>query len=177
MPGDAARPGAAPPSDPAAAFAARAKKALGAGFARCEETWVPGADVPVLLAVLDRCEDAKTARVKELFGDTRWSGDKPVLQVIDATAWEALQTLAAAGMITIQTRATRPLLPLDGRPALPPLTAEKRARIAGLRAAAEKRRRAAKALLAEDLREEAGALLSSAAADEAKADAIESRTA
>jgi len=74
-------------------------------------------------------------------------------------------------MITIHTRATRPLLPADGQQLPPPLTPEQLLRIESLRTLAAKKRRAAKALLAEDLTEEAAAL--DKAADLADAEANE----
>jgi hypothetical protein len=173
-PGGKAPP--APPSDPAAHFAARARGTLGSRFARCEETWLPGSNIPVLIAVLDGPDPDKSARVQELFAETEWTGARPTLQVIDTVAWAAIQRLAEAGMISIHTRATRPLLPEEGRPTPPPLTAEEVARIEALRAAAGKKRRAAKALLAEDLPDEAAALAKSAETDEANARRIETRS-
>jgi hypothetical protein len=162
----------APPADPAADFAARASAALGGRLVQCDETWVPGSPTPVLVVeVQDR---ADRPRVERLFGETAWRGDQPTLQVLDASTRQALENLAAAGMISIHTRATRPLLPADGQPVPPPLTAEDLARIEGLRALAARKRRAAQALLAEDLTEEAEALTKSADLAEAEADGIQS---
>ena len=161
-----------PPSDPAAHFAARAKAALGNRLAHCEETWVPGSQTPVLMTVLQDSAAADRPRIDELFSETPWRGDKPTLQVLDAATWQALENLAAAGMITIHTRATRPLLPDNGRPLPPPLTPEQLARVESLRALAGKKRRAAKALLAEELTEEAAALDKAADAADAEANEI-----
>ncbi|MEI8388158.1 MAG: helicase-related protein, partial [Verrucomicrobiota bacterium] len=161
-----------PPSDPAAHFAARAKAALGNRLAHCEETWVPGSQTPVLMAVLQDSATADRPRIDELFSETPWRGDKPTLQVLDAATWQALENLAAAGMITIHTRATRPLLPTDGQQLPPPLTPEQLARVESLRALAAKKRRAAKALLAEELTEEAAALDQAADAADAEANEI-----
>jgi len=166
--GTSAKP---PPSDPAAHFASRAKAVLGNRLAHCEETWVPGSPTPVLMAVLQDSAAADRPRIDELFAETPWRGDKPVLQILDAATWQALEKLAAAGMITIHTRATRPLLPADGHPLPPPLTPEQLARIECLRALAAKKRRAAKALLAEELTEEAATI--EKAADLADAEANE----
>jgi hypothetical protein len=77
-------------------------------------------------------------------------------------------------MISIHTRATRPLLPVEGQPAPPPLTPEELARIEDLRTLTAKKRRAAKALLAEELTEDAEALPKSADRAEAEADEIQS---
>ncbi len=164
---------AAPPSDPAQHFARRAKAALGARLVHCDETWLPDRDQPVLLAVLARGADGAAQTLRELSANTPWRGDAPVLQVLPVEAWDALRAMAAAGMITIHTRATRPLLGEDGKPAPPPLTAEQIARITALRALAEKRRRAARTLDAEGLAEEAAALLRAAEAAEAEAAGIE----
>jgi hypothetical protein len=163
-----------PPSDPSADFAARAKAALGNRLSYCEETWIPGSPIPVLMAVLQDSADADRPRVEELFGETQWRGDQPTLQILGSSTWQALQNLAAAGMISIHTRATRPLLPADGQALPPPLTSEELARIEALRSLAAKKRRASQALLAEDLVEEAEALAKSAALADAEADAIQS---
>jgi hypothetical protein len=161
-----------PPSDPAAHFASLAKAALGNRLAHCEETWVPGSQTPVLMTVLQDSAAADRPRIDELFSETPWRGDKPTLQVLDAATWQALENLAAAGMITIHTRATRPLLPTDGQQLPPPLTPEQLARVESLRTLAGKKRRAAKALLAEELTEEAAALDQAADAADAEANDI-----
>lgn len=139
----------APPGDPAAAFAARAHERLGGHLAHCDETWLPGSDSPVLLAVLRGPVDGDRPLIEEIFRETPWRGDPPTLQILDTTAWDALQQLAAAGMITIHTRATRPLLPADGHAPPPPLTPEQLARIEALRVLAAKKRCAAKQAEAE----------------------------
>jgi hypothetical protein len=163
----------APPSDPNAHFAALAKSLLGNRLGPCEETWIPGSPTPVIMAVLQDPSDHP--RVQKLFGECPWHTDKPTLQILDATTWNALQNLAAAGMISIHTRATRPLLPVEGVPLPPPLTPEQLVRIEELRATAAKKRRAAAALRAEDLPEEAAALASAADSAEAEANRILNR--
>ncbi len=162
----------APPADPAAHFASRAKAVLGNRLAHCDETWVPGSPTPILMCVLQ--DGADRPRVDDLFREIEWRGDKPTLQILDASTWHALENLVAAGMISIHTRATRPLLPAEGIPTPPPLTKEQLTRIEGLRALAARKRRAAKALLAEQLTEEAEALKTSADLAEAEADEIQS---
>ena len=162
----------APPADPAAHFASRAKAALGSRLAHCDETWVPGSPTPILMVVLQ--DTVERPRVEQLFGETEWRGDKPTLQVLDASTWQALENLTAVGMISIHTRATRPLLPVEGQPTPPPLTPAQLARIGDLRTLAAKKRRAAKALLAEELTEEAEAMKKSADLAEAEADQIQS---
>ncbi len=162
----------APPADPAANFASRVKAALGNGLARCDETWVPGSPTPILMVVLE--DRAERPRVEALFGETEWRGDKPTLQFLDPSTWQALENLASAGMISIHTRATRPLLPLGGRPTPPPLSPEELDRIEGLRTLAARKRRAAQALLAEEPIEEAEAMKNSAHLAEIEADEIQS---
>jgi hypothetical protein len=157
-----------PPSDPAAHFAAAAKAQLGARLVECRETWLPGSDVPLILTVVDSDVPAHRPHLEPLFANSGWQGPPPRHHLLDRTAWEALQNLVAAGMITIHTRAHRPLLPDPSRPALTPEQLEK---IRTLRATAEKKRRAAAALQAADLPEEAAPLAQ--AAEEAEAQAAE----
>lgn len=160
----------APPSDPNARFAALAKSLLGNRLSQCEETWIPGSPTPLIMTVLQDPSDRP--RVQKLFAECPWLTDKPTLQILDSTTWEALQNLSAAGMISIHTRATRPLLPVEGVPLPPPLTPEQLARVEELRVMAAKKHRAAAALRAEDLPEEAAALESAAHSAEAEADKI-----
>ena len=104
-----------PPADPAAHFAARAKAVLQDGLVRCDETWVPGSETPVLVVVVrDRVD---RPRIDVLFRETEWRAGRPILQVVDPATWQALEGLAAAGMISIHTRATRPLLPAEAEAA------------------------------------------------------------
>jgi hypothetical protein len=166
--GTPARP--APPSDPAAHFAATAQAKLGARLVECCETWLPGSDTPIIFAVVDRDVPAHRPQIEALFAESGWQGPPPSLQLLDTTAWEALQNLAAIGMITIHTRANRPLLP---DPARPVLTAGQLEKIRTLRATAEKKRRAAAALQAAALPEEAEPLTQAAEQAEAQAAEIE----
>jgi hypothetical protein len=145
-----------PASDPAAAFAAAARERLGPRVMRCDETWLPGADMPVLVAVVQGVAAEQRPHLETLLADTPWRGPRPPLHVLDAAAWEALQSLAAAGLVTLHARITRPLLEGDGGAAPPPaLTVEQQARIETLRSVARRKVRAARALLAADLTEEA----------------------
>jgi hypothetical protein len=164
-----------PITDPAAHFARRTREILGARLQHCEETWIPGNDTPVLLAVVEKPDPAASDKIQSLLHETPWPcTSKPALQILDPTTWDALKNLAAAGLITIQSRANRPLLPAEGQPVRPPLTPEQLARIAALRALAEKKHRAAKALLEADLPEEAEPLLQAARQAESEAQSIES---
>ena len=86
-----------------------------------------------------------------------------------------MQQLAATGMISIHTRATRPLLSEDGEPLPPPLSPEQLARIKELRETAATKRRAAEALLTAGLHEEAEPFKKTAQEAEIEADQIENQ--
>lgn len=164
---------AAPPSDPAAHFARAARERLGARLVECSEAWLPESDTPVLLAILRNPTGAEAPRLQSLFHETPWRGDPPALQVLDSTAWEAMQNLASLGMIHIKTRATRPLLPTEGAPPPPPLTPEQLAKIKELRELAATKRRAAEALTAAGLKAEAAPFEEAANTAEKEIEAIE----
>ena len=169
LPAPAAAP--VPASDPAAAFAAVARQRLGPRVVRCDETWLPGTDTPVLLAVVQGAAAEQRPHLEALLLDTPWRGPRPPLHVLDVPAWEALQALAAAGLLTLHARITRPLLGNEATP--PPLSAEQRARADAHRTLAQRKARAARALLAEDLRVDALLMLHTAALCMAKALALE----
>jgi hypothetical protein len=137
------------------AFAAHVRQSLNGRFAHCDETWLPGSDTSVLLAVVRGPANDCRFLIEEIFRSTEWRSDPPTLQIMDTATWDALQQLVATGMITIHTRATRPLLPADGQTASSSLTNEQEQRLGNLRAIAQKKARAAQALLAADLPEEA----------------------
>jgi hypothetical protein len=163
----------APPSDPAAYFATQAKQALGSRLSECKEAYIPNSETPVLMAVLQNPSGAEKPRLEQLFEATDWRGDPPVLQVLDAATWNAMQALAATGMISIHTRSVRPLLSEDGAPLPPPLSPEQLAKIKALRQEAAKKRRAAEALLTAGLHEEAAPFKKAAQEAEAEAQQIE----
>jgi hypothetical protein len=75
--------------------------------------------------------------------------------VLDESTWASLQQLAAAGLITFNTRATRHLTGDVPPPSKPALTPEQLQRIADLRALAAKKQKVAQLLIAADLAEEA----------------------
>jgi hypothetical protein len=83
------------------------------------------------------------------------------------------QQLAATGMISIHTRATRPLLSEDGEPLPPPLSPEQLAQIKELRETAATKRRAAETLLTGGLHQEAEPFKKAATEAEAEANSIE----
>jgi hypothetical protein len=173
VPADGARPApAAPPGDPAVAFASRLRQKLANRLAHCDEVWLPNSDTPVLVTVVRdpvaECEPA----VAEVFRDTAWNESPPVLQVMAAATWDALQHLASAGMITLHARAIRPLLPADGQAAPGHLTPEQLRQIDDLLKVAHKSARVAKALVAADLVDDARAPLESAIVAFARAWAV-----
>ena len=165
----------APPTDPAAHFANQAKQRLGARLAHCQEAWIPGSDTPVLMAVLQNATGAEKPQLELLFKETEWRADAPTLQVLDSATWEVMQQLATVGMISIHTRATRPLLSEDGEPLPPPLSPEQLARIKELRETAATKRRAAEALIIAGLHHEAGPFKEAAQEAEAEANSIENQ--
>ena len=141
------------PADPVLHFAGRAAEALGNQLLHCQEAILPGDATPVLLAVLR--DPARAAAVESLHRDTDWHGSAPKLQVLDESTWSALQQLAATGLITFNTRATRHLTGEAPPPQKPALTPEQLQRIADLKAFAAKKEKVAKLLIESDLPEEA----------------------
>ncbi|MFA6288572.1 MAG: C-terminal helicase domain-containing protein, partial [Opitutaceae bacterium] len=195
-----AAPPSQPASDPAAAFAATVRSRLADRLVRCDEVWLPAnsasersgererpdalarsPDTPTLLCVVKTDATAARPVLETLLADTPWRGDRPALQVIDESTWTAIEQLRAAGLLTLDARITRDLLTADPAtppipPPAPPLTPEQQARLAQLRDHARRKARAAQALLAADLPEEADAPLQSAALAHAQATAIAART-
>jgi ERCC4-related helicase len=160
----------APPADPALAFAQRAAEIVGTHLMHCEEVILPGQSTPVVVAVL-RNRERQTA-LEVLHREIDWRGNTPALHVLDESTWSAIQQLVASGLLTLNTRATRPL---SGTAALahPALTAEQLQRITDLRAFAAKQEKVAKFLVAEDLAEDAAVHQQAAAKALAHASAIE----
>lgn len=141
-----------PPADPALHFAQCAQQSLGSALIHCQEAILPGDATPVLLTVLR--DSARAAAISALFHETDWRGNAPKLQVIDESTWTALQQLAATGLLTLNTRATRHLAG-DAPPAKPSLTPEQLQRIQDLRTFAAKKQKVARLLIESDLAEEA----------------------
>ncbi len=159
-----------PPADPALAFSQRATQILGSILVHCQEAMLPGHAGPVLLTVLR--DPTRAAAISALFHETDWRGNPPQLQVLDESTWAALQQLAATGLITFNTRATRHLTGVA--PQKPALTPEQLQRIADLRAFAAKKQKVAQLLIAADLAEEAEPHQQAAGKALAEADRIES---
>lgn len=162
-------------ADPPLHFANRARELLGARLVHCEEAYAPGQESPVLFAILSGSATATEHQsLHALHRNAGWAAPSPpALHILDSVAWETLQSLATSGLITIHTRARRPLLAEDGRPAL---SQEQLAEIRNLREAADKKRRAAAALEAAGMPDEAAPLSRLAEESEAKAAAIEGRS-
>jgi hypothetical protein len=142
-----------PPADPVLHFAERTAGVLGQALVHCQEAILPGDATPVLLTVLR--DPSRAAGISRLFHETDWRGNTPKLQVLDESTWAALQQLAASGLITFNTRATRHLAGDSPPPPKPALTPEQLQRVAELRAFAAKKEKVAKFLIAEDLSDEA----------------------
>ncbi len=160
------------PSDPATHFATIAREKIGGRLRHCQEAWITGSDTPVLIVVLHNATGLEKPLLEEVYNDIPWRGDTPTLQVMDSATWDNLQTLAQTGMISIHTRAKRSLLTEDGDSAAA-LTPEELARIKALRETAEKKHRAAEALITAGLHEEAEPFKKEAKEAEAEADQIE----
>jgi superfamily II DNA or RNA helicase len=143
----------APPADPSLAFAQRAAATLGQALLHCQEAILPGQNTPVLLTVLR--DPTRAAAISALFHETDWRGNPPQLQVLDESTWHAIQQLAASGLLTLNTRATRPLTENAPPPQTPALTPEQLQRISDLRAFAAKKQKVAQLLIDSDLADEA----------------------
>jgi hypothetical protein len=155
-----AAPKPALPTDPAADFARAAAAAAGEHLVRCEERYPASPDgAPSVVAVVDHDADLWRPRFEAAHADA-WKHtptDAPRLLVLDRAAQTALDTLAAAGLIALTTAATRALHP-TAAPAEPaPLTPAEEQRLAELHATATRRLKAARALFAADLADEAAA--------------------
>jgi hypothetical protein len=176
LPGAAAVPAPVlppmPSSDPASAFAAAVSQRLGPRVVRCDETWLYGSDVPVLLVVVQGFAAEHRSLLDALLKDAPWRGPRPPLHVLDAAAWETLQSLAGSGLLTLHARATRPLLAGSDGVSPPSLTEGQRAQIDSRRILAQRKARAARALLAADLTDEAVPALREATLGHAQAAAI-----
>ncbi len=181
-----------PAADPAAAFAVAVRSRLAARLVRCDELWLPAppadsngphpaSEDPTLLCVVQGDATAARPELEALLADTPWHGDRPALQVVDAATWAAIERLRAAGLLALTPRATRPLIDADpAQPPAPPpprpLTPEQEARIHELTTIARRKARAAQALLAADLPDEADEPLQAAALAHARAEAVRART-
>ena len=140
-------------ADPSRGFAERAKAKLGELLPVCEERWIPGRETPVILAVVAGDAESKRQELTSLFSKMEWGASRPDLQVLDTQTWDAMESLAKLGLVTIHSRARRSLLD-SGTPDSAPDEAQIQA-IREAKTVLEKRLRAARALLQADLAEEA----------------------
>ncbi len=110
------------PVDRALAFSEAARQKLGAALVRCEERFPTEGSHSVVLAVVekDACvwQEKLAPLYDDLFGDGRTDPLAPVrLEVLDRSAFDALQRLIAAGLVAPATRAIRELFPGPEQPA------------------------------------------------------------
>jgi len=158
------------PADPALAFAQRAAEIVGTHLVHCEEVILPGQSTPVVVAVLRNRE--RQADLEVIHREIDWRGNTPALHLLDETTWSAIQQLVASGLLTLNTRATRPLSGTAAQ-ARPALTAEQLQRIQDLRAFAAKQEKVAQFLVAEELADDAAVHQKAAVKALAQASAIE----
>jgi hypothetical protein len=169
------------PVDRSLAFSQRAREIVDGALVRCEERYPSNEPHSVLLVVVDRDAPLWMERLvplhQELFGAGRIDPLAPVmLEVIDRATDEALQRLSKNGLVTLTSRATRPLFSKE-TPADEPvaLTEEERNKIATHRQAAARKLKMVQLLGDGDLAEETQAPLSAAILDLSRALAIKNR--
>jgi superfamily II DNA or RNA helicase len=180
---DAAPRAPALPADRQLGFAQRAHALLAGALVRCEERYPAAGAHSVLCVVVEREAALHRERLaslhEEYFGRDQGDPLSPVhLEVIDRATHEALERLAAAGLLRLTTRGARPLFPEPvAQPAPPPLTPEERAKSDAHRAAASRKLRMAQLLGEGGMSDEARGALLEAAASAGRALALESRLA
>jgi hypothetical protein len=169
------------PADRALGFAQRTRAQLGATLVHCEERYPKDTPHSVLYVVVERdapqWRERLDAMHREFFGPGQGDPLAPVqLEVIDRATHEALERLAAAGLIAITTRASRPLAPgPDGADAPPPLSPAERAQADTHRAQATRKLKMARLLGEGGLAEEGRGPLLEATLAFGRALAIEAR--
>ena len=103
------------PKDPSEALAQAAALALGPLLWKCEERPAAPGKPPVCLMIVERDAAAARERLRQVIND---AGERRTVEVMDRAAYESLQRLAAAGLITFTTAGTRALYP-EAEPAAP----------------------------------------------------------
>ena len=145
-----------PPTDPALAFAQRAASEINGHLFACEERYPVASDgAPVVVAIVDCEADLWRPRLEAAHTDA-WRhvpGGPPRLLVIDRSTQAALEAFAAGGLVAMTTAATRRLHPAPEAAA--GLSLEEQQRVAAHRAQAARKLKAAQALHAASLAEEA----------------------
>ncbi len=170
------------PADRPLGFARKAHERINGALLHCEERYPSQGAHSVLYVVVDRDAGQWRARLNDLHGDFFGPGLSdplsPVqLEVVDRATHEALERLTAAGLISITTRANRPLFPEpEAGSSPPPLSPEEQAKAAGHRTHATRKLKMAGLLGGGELLEEARAALLDAAQSLGRALAVESRS-
>lgn len=161
------------PADPSLAIAQAAASILGPLLSRCEERPAGPGQPPVCLVVVERDAAAARERLRPVIEE---AGERRVIEVLDRHAFETLQRLAAAGLVTFTTAGMRELHPAAGEPPAPaPLTAAERARLRGFAESADRQHRLAGVLAAADFAAESRAAWIAAATAVAAALAVAAR--
>ena len=174
-----ARSQAVLPADRSLGFARKAREWINGALFHCEERYPSAGAHSVLYVVVDRDAAQWRERLSELHGEFFGAGRSdplaPVqLEVVDRATHEALERLSASGLISITTRASRPLFP-EAQATSPALSAEERAKAGAHRAQAARKLKMARLLGGGDLVEEARAALLEAVLWLGRALAVEAR--
>jgi len=170
------------PTDRSLGFARKARERINGALLHCEERYPSQGAHSVLYVIVDRDAAQWRERLNALHHDFFGPGLSdplaPVqLEVVDRATHEALERLATAGLISVTTRAGRPLFPETDAGSTPqPLSPEERAKAEAHRAQAARKLKMAKLLGGGDLAEEARTALLDAALSLARALAVEART-
>jgi superfamily II DNA or RNA helicase len=168
------------PADRPLGFARKARARINGALLHCEERYPSAGPHSVLYVVVERDAAQWRERLSDLhqdfFGPGKSDPLAPVqLEVVDRATHEALERLAASGLISMTTRANRPLFP-EADAGLPaPLSAEERGKANAHRTHAARKLKMAKLLGGGDLAEEARAALLDAAFALGRALAVEAR--
>ncbi|MBI3852027.1 MAG: DEAD/DEAH box helicase [Verrucomicrobia bacterium] len=169
------------PADHPLGFARKARERINGALLHCEERYPSQGAHSVLYVVVDRDAAQWQTRLNELHRDFFGPGLSdplaPVqLEVVDRATHEALERLAAAGLISVTTRASRPLFPEPETGSAPlPLSPEERAKADAHRAQAARKLKMAQLLGGGGMADETRAPLLDAALSLGRALATEAR--
>jgi hypothetical protein len=170
------------PADRPLGFARQARERINGALLHCEERFPSTGAHSVLYVVVDRDAAQWRERLNDLHGDFFGPGVSdplsPIqLEVVDRATHDALERMAAAGLISLTTRASRSLFPEPESGSTPqPLSPEERDKIAVHRAHAARKLKMSRLLGGGELFEEARAALLDAALSLGRALAVESRS-
>ncbi|HXJ58384.1 MAG TPA: DEAD/DEAH box helicase [Verrucomicrobiae bacterium] len=169
------------PADRAAGFAQAVAQQINGALVRCEERYPKEAPHSVVYVVVDRDAPLWRERLAALqdrfFGVGHCDPLSPVqLEVLDRATDEAIQRLAGSGLLSLTTRATRPLWPVEPADTTPaPLSPADLEKANSFRQQSARRLKMARLLGEGDLTEETRAPLLEAMHLWARARALESR--